>query len=73
VSGGVMLGSFARVMHGVRMMAMRRVRVVCGFLVVALFMMPGSLAMVVGSLLVMLGGLVMMLRDFLRHDAISSP
>jgi hypothetical protein len=73
VSGGVVLGRFARVVHSVRVMAVRRMSVVCGLLMVAGFVMLGGFAMMPCSVLVMLGGVMVMLSGFLGHDAISSP
>jgi hypothetical protein len=68
---GVMLARLAGMMGGVRGMAVRRVRVMCGLLVRVRFVMLGGLAMMLGGVLVMLGRGVVMLYDLvLGHDAL---
>jgi hypothetical protein len=60
---GVVLVRLARVMGGVRGMAMRGVRVVTGLLVIVVLVMGGRLAMVLGGMLVMFGRGGMVLDD----------
>jgi hypothetical protein len=60
---GVVLARLARVMGGVRGMAMRGVRVVTGLLVIVVLVMGGRLAMVLGGMLVMFGRGGMVLDD----------
>ena len=68
---GVVLARFARVMSGVRGMAVRGVRVVTGLLVIVVLVMGGRLAMVLGGMLVMLGRGGVVLDDLvLGHDAL---
>lgn len=61
------LGRFRRMMHGVLMMAARRVRMVGGGLVVTSLMVSGGFAMMPGGMLVMFRCLVMMLGCVLGH------
>ncbi len=61
----MMLRGFRGVMRRVGVMAVRYVRVVAGFLVIARFMMFGGLTMVFGSLVMMLGGLGVVMGSFL--------
>ena len=63
----VALGCFRRVMHGVLVMAMRRMRVVSRSFVVAAVVMISRMAMVLRCVLVVLGCLPMMGCGFLRH------
>jgi hypothetical protein len=64
---GVMFRGFFGVMRRLQMMAVRRVRVMCGLLVVAGLVVLGGLAMVVGRIVMVLGGLGVMMRCILRH------
>jgi len=63
----VALGCFRSVMHGVLVMAMRRMRVVSRSFVVAAVMMIRGMAMVLRSVLVVFSCLAMMGCGFLRH------
>ena len=65
----VRLGGFAGVMHCVGVVAVRRVRMMCGFFVIPGLVVLRSFFMVSGSVLVMLRGLMMMLCGFLRHNS----
>ena len=60
---------FRRVVGCVVGVALRRVRVVSGRLVVAMLVVSCRIAMVLGRKFVMLGSLVVMLRRLLRHSA----
>lgn len=62
---GVMLAGLLGVMFGVDLMALRHVRVMPGFLVVAAFVMVGRRLMVLGGMLVMFSGFAMMLDSVL--------
>jgi len=65
----VTLCSFRRVMHGVLVMAMRRMRVVSRSLMVAAVVMIRRVAMMLRSVLVVLGRLAMMGCRFLGHSS----
>jgi hypothetical protein len=68
---GVVLARFARVMGGVRGMAVRGVRMMAGLLMAFGLMMLCRLAMVLGGMLVMLGRGGVVLDDLvLGHDAL---
>ena len=68
---GVMLARLAGMMGGVRGMAVRRMSVVRGLLVMVRFVMLGRLAVMLGSVLMMLGCGVVMLYDLvLGHDVL---
>jgi hypothetical protein len=54
-------------MGGVMEVALGRVGMVCGGLVIARFIMPGGLAVMPSGVLVMLGCLMMVLGCFLGH------
>jgi len=65
---GVVLARLAGVMGGMRRMAVRRMSVVGGLLVVVALVMLGGLAVVPGGVLVVFGCGVVMLDDlFLGH------
>ena len=63
----VMLGSFARVVGGMRVMPVRGVRVMSGFFVIAGLMVLGGFFVVAGCVLMVLSSVMMMLCSFLRH------
>ena len=68
---GVVLARFARVMGGVRGMAVRGVRMVAGLLVVVGRVMRCGFAMMPRGMLVVFGGGVVVLDDpVLGHDAL---
>jgi hypothetical protein len=68
---GVMLGGFAAVVGCVRRMAVGRMGVMGGFLVVAVIVMLGGFAMVVRGVVVVLRGGAMMFSAFMcRHDGL---
>jgi hypothetical protein len=71
VLGGVVFAGFLRVVLGVQVVAVGRVRVVGGVGVVAGFVMVGGVLMVFSGLLVVLGSLGVMVgrRVVLRHEA----
>lgn len=60
----VVFARFRGVMHGVKVVAMRQVRLVPGLLMLLGAMMFRRTAMMFGSSLVMLGGLLVMLGQF---------
>lgn len=66
----VQFGGFGGVVRGVMQVALRRVRVVCGDLVVTCLMVPSGFAMVLGCLLVVLRGFEMMLCCLFRHGCL---
>jgi hypothetical protein len=63
----VMLGSFGRMVRGMRMMTVRGVSVVTRFFVISSFVVLGSFSVVAGGVLVMLSSLMMMLCGFVGH------
>ncbi len=65
----VTLSGFRRVMHGVLVMAMRRMRVVSRSFVIAALVMFRRVSMMLGGVLVVLGRLAMMRSRFLGHDS----
>jgi hypothetical protein len=69
VFGGVRLAGFLGVLHGVQVVAMRRMGVLGGLGVVVVAGVLGSLAVVRGSVLVMLGRLLVVVGDVrsVRH------
>jgi hypothetical protein len=68
---GVVLARLGGVMGGVRGVAVRRVRVMAGFLVGVVLMVLGRFAMVLGGMLMMLGGFAVMLDDLVfGHSAL---
>jgi hypothetical protein len=67
-----MFGGFAAVVGRVRRMAVGGMRVMRGFLVVALFMMLSGFTMVMGGVFVVLRGAAMMFGAFVcLHDGLS--
>jgi hypothetical protein len=50
------------------MMAMRHMRMMPGFLMIASFVVLGCRAMVLSGLLMMLGGFLVMIRSVFRHE-----
>ena len=66
----VRLGGLAGMVFGVSVMALRRLRVVGGLLVIARLVMLRGFLMVTGGVLVVLGSLMMMLGGFLGHDLV---
>jgi hypothetical protein len=67
----VVLCGFARVMRGVRLMAVRHLRVVRRLFVVARFVMFGGGVVMLGGVRVVLRSFAVMLRGMLRHSEIS--
>lgn len=68
---GMMLRSFGGVMGGVQRVAVRDMRMMAGFLVIARFMMSGRLAVMFGCVVMMLGGCFVMLGlRVARHDVL---
>jgi hypothetical protein len=65
-----MLAGFFGVMLGVRVMAMRDVGMVAGFLMISGSVMFGGGAMMFRGVLVMVGSFQVMLFAFLRHGAL---
>jgi len=68
---GVKLARLDVVMLRLRGVAVRRVRVMAGLLVVSGLVMLGRLAMMVSGLLVMLRSLAMVFGGFMRHGLLS--
>jgi hypothetical protein len=64
----VRLRGFLRVMHSVRMMSARGVRMVSCLLVIAGGMVLGGFRVVMGRMTVMLGCFLMVLSCFFRHS-----
>ena len=73
VVAGVMFAGFFGVMNGVDMMAVRDVRVMAGFLMIAGSVMLGCRAMVLGGFFVVLCGFQMVIRSRFRHGLTSGP
>ena len=63
-----MLGSFACVMRGMRLMSLGYMRVAGCCFVISVFMMLGSFSVVIGRKVMVLGSLGVMMRRFLRHS-----
>ncbi len=67
VVAGMMFTGFFSVMDGVDVMAVRNVRVMAGFLMIAGSVMLGCRTMVLGGFFVVLCGFHMVIRSRFRH------
>jgi len=70
VFGGMVFGSFSRVVFSLYMVAMRQMSVMAGLLVFACLVVLCGNQMVFRSLLVVFRGLAMMFGAFVRHGVL---
>lgn len=64
---GVMTAGLGMMVSGMRGMAVRGMRVVCGLLVIATLVVLSSLAVMLSGLLMVLSGLVVMFGSLMGH------